>query len=298
MTTQAPAFSEDDREFYPLHEEDDVPETEFHDLRVDYLCDAFRGRSPSWRVFRNMGVYWERGNVNAYRAPDIFVVREPIPEPFLRVYITWRDPPVLFVAEVGDRSPFREDEGPQLEVYARLVKAREYLYYDPGQALARLWKMGTDGAYEEVVPGANGRLWSMELGLGFAVEAGFLRVYTPAGVRLRSHCETERDRIAAGARAAAATQRREIAELARLETEARAAEAAARAATEAERHQVAERERQEAEAGAKEEARQREAAEARAAEERALREELERQLAAVQDEIEGRGDGVGTPEAS
>jgi Uma2 family endonuclease len=316
MTTQAPPFPVDDREFYPLHEEDDVSETELHDLLVDYLCDAFRARFPLWRVFRNVCIYWDRGNTTAYRAPDVFVVKDPISQPDLRVYHMWQDPPVLFVAEVGSRSTFREDEGPKVDVYASLVKAKEYLYYDPERALLRLWRMGSDGAYEEAVSGANGRMWSVELELGFGVEAGFLRAYTPTGERLRSHKEAERDREEAEVRAAEEAQRRqaaererraaerdreeattraveearrrESAERERRDAEARAAEAAAQAEAESERRQSAERARREAQARALEEARQREAAEAQAAEERKLREEVEHQLAAMQAELKRR----------
>jgi len=242
MTTHAPAFPVDDREFYPLHEEDDVSETEIHDLLVDYLCDAFRARFPDWRVFRNVCIYWDRGNIAAYRAPGVFVVKEPIPQPKLRVYHTWQAPPVLFVAEIGSRSTFREDEGPKVDVYAQLVKAREYLYYDPEPTLLRLWRLGPDGAYEELAPEANGRLRSVELGLEFGVEAGFLRAYTPAGERLRSHTEAERDRE---------------------EAEARAAEA-----------------------------------EVRAARERAQRDALERQVAALQTELNKRAGGPDPEQAS
>lgn len=306
MTTQAPVVSVDDREWYPLHEEDDVSETETHDLRVDYLCDAFRARFPDWRVFRNVCIYWDRGNITAYRAPDIFVVKDPLPPPELRVYHTWQDPPVLFVAEVGSRSTFWEDEGPKVEVYAQFVKAKEYLYYDPEREMLRLWRLGNEGAYEEAAPGVDGRLWSVELELAFGVEARYLGAYTATGERLRSHRESERDRESAErerreaeARAVEEARRREAAE-ARAQEEARQRaaaerqreEAQARAVEEARRREHEARRREAAEAHAREEARQREAAQAQAAEERARREEVERQLAALQAAMNRRGENA------
>src|SRR5438067_1084327 len=131
MTTQVPAFDVNDREIYPLHEEEDVSETEFHDLQTDYLCDALRAYFPHWRVFRNVNIYWVPGVKDLRRAPDVFVVAGAIPEPTLRVYHTWQDPPVNFVVEIGSRSTFREDEGPKVEVYSQDVQAAEYLYTNP-----------------------------------------------------------------------------------------------------------------------------------------------------------------------
>src|SRR4051794_1420418 len=94
MSTEAPAFPINDRESYPLHEDDDVSETEFHDLQTDYLCDALRAYFPDRRVFRNVCIYWVPGVTTRYRAPDLFVVTGTIVEPTLRVYHTWQDPPV------------------------------------------------------------------------------------------------------------------------------------------------------------------------------------------------------------
>jgi hypothetical protein len=149
-------------------------------------------------------------------APDVFVVREPLPKPDPRVYLTWEDPPVIFVAEIGSRSTFRADEGPKLEIYSQNVRAPEYIYADPPRGDIRMWRLGPTG-YDPAAAEANGRLRSVELGLEFGLEAdGFLRVYTPDGERLRTHEEAEQ-------RLAEEVQRRQ-------EAEARAAEEAARRA--------------------------------------------------------------------
>jgi Uma2 family endonuclease len=281
MAIPAPPFPVNDREFYPLHEEEDVPEIEFHDLQTDYLCDALRAYFPDWRVFRDVCIYWVPGVTNLYRAPDVFVVSGAIPEPTLRVYHTWQDPPIDFVAEIGSRSTFREDEGPKPEIYSRDIGVVEFLYTDPPKGDLRLWRLGPGDVYEPVVPEANGRLRSQELGLEFGLEEGFLYVYTLTGERLRNHKEAERDRKAAEARAQTEARQHQEAE-ARAQTEARQRqEAEARAQTEAHR-------RQEAEARAAE-------AEARTAEERARREELERQLRELQAQFEQRGSGGEPP---
>src|SRR5262245_51544728 len=101
MTTRITSTPAEDRDFYPLHEEDDVTEIPFHERQVRYLRDALSARSPTWSVTGNVCIYWEPGNTSRYAAPDVFVVREPLPKPDPRVYLTWEDPPVIFVAEIG-----------------------------------------------------------------------------------------------------------------------------------------------------------------------------------------------------
>lgn len=118
----------------------------------------------------------------------------PVTEPVHRVYQTWREPPVAFVAEIGSCSSVREDEGPKVAIYQDRVRAREYYYADPPQGEQRLWRMGRErsgGDYEAVAPEANGRLRSEELGLEFALEGGEVRLYTPEGELLLNHVETD-----------------------------------------------------------------------------------------------------------
>jgi Uma2 family endonuclease len=182
----------DDQEYYPLHEEDDVPEIPLHHELAADLFDALRARFPDCFITGNVCLYWERGNRSKYRAPDLFVVTEPLAEPVERVYLLWMQPPVAFVAEIGSKSTFRRDEGPKLQIYSRLVKAREYLYFDPPTRNLRLWRLGSRG-FVAVKPEANGRLRSLELEVEFGVDAaGALRVYTLDGERLRTHQESER----------------------------------------------------------------------------------------------------------
>jgi Uma2 family endonuclease len=217
VAIKAPAFSPDDQEYYPLHEEDDVPETPPHREVVTYVYDALRVRFPNWFITSNVCIYWERGNTRDYRAPDLFVVKEPLTEPVTRVYQLWKQPPVAFVLEIGSRSTFRKDVGPKVEVYQERVKAAEYLHVDLDHGAKQLWRMGRTG-YEPIAAEANGRLRSQELGLEFDLVDGVLRIFTQDGEMLLTHEEEARlrqkeARLRQEAEERAADLERQLAEL-------------------------------------------------------------------------------------
>jgi Uma2 family endonuclease len=229
MAIPATPAAVDERDLYPLHEEDDVGENPEHYDQARYLVSAVRIRRPDWFVTGNICVYWVPGNRRRYRAPDVLAVSAPVTPIRPRVYLVWQDPPVSFVAEVGSRSSLREDEGPKVKVYQNHVRAREYLYADPPRGILRLWRMDATGVYVEREAEAGGRMRSAELDLEFGLDAdGFLRVYVPGGEMILTH-EEESDQRRAEARR-------------RQQAEARAQEAEARAAEEARRREDLERE--------------------------------------------------------
>lgn len=213
----------DDQEYYPIHEEDGVPENPPHEATVRDLRTLLALRVPGWLVTGNVCVYGEPGNTKRYRAPDVLVVSEPLSEPVHRVYQTWKQPRVAFVAEIGSRSTFREDVGPKLEIYQDQIKAGEYFYSDPPHGDRRMRRLGPNG-YEWVDAEPNGRLRSEALGLEFDLDAdGQLRIYTLEGERLLTPAEIEGERVEEvrrreEAEARAAERERQLTELrARLE---------------------------------------------------------------------------------
>lgn len=219
MAVRVPPLSVDDQEYYPLHKEDDVPETPPHEAAVRYARSAIAARFPDWFVTGNACIYWERGNTKAYRAPDAFVVKEPLTEPVTRVYQLWKQPPIAFALEVGSRTTFRTDVGPKVKIYQEKVKAAEYCHIDLDRGRMRFWRLGPSG-YREIALEANGRLRSLQLGLEFDLEGDLLRVYTLDGLRLRSHEESEEQLQATEQRLEVAVQRLEVTEQ-RLDEEAR-----------------------------------------------------------------------------
>src|SRR2546423_356639 len=118
MDTRAPTAFVDDRDQYPIHEEDDVPEITFHEKQTRYLRDPLAARFPERLVTGNICVYWEPDNKSLYRAPDVFVTEGMPSDPEPRVYLIWQDPRILFAGEIGSRSNFPVDQGPKLDLYS------------------------------------------------------------------------------------------------------------------------------------------------------------------------------------
>lgn len=231
MTTPVPTVAVDEHKLYPIHEEDNVPETSPHELAVRYARDVLAALFPDCLVTGDLCIYWERGNMQRYAAPDVLVVRGRPREPLPRTYLLWQDPPVSFVLEIGSDSTRHIDLGEKPEIYSEHIKAPEYFYADPPDPESsmremRLWRLGAAG-YEEVLPEAppgqagSMRLRSEVLGVEFGWdEAGFLRIWVE-GVAQPTHDEVR--------------QQAEEEARGRQEAEARAREAEARAAEEAAR---------------------------------------------------------------
>jgi Uma2 family endonuclease len=250
MSTHVSPALVDERDSYPIHEEDDLPETHAHERQVRYARDALQAHFSDRYVGGNLCIYWEPGNRRRYIAPDLFVARGQPAQPRPRVYLLWEDPPVRFVLEVISRETASQVEKNR-GIYRRHLEVAEVLEVNAEQHQVALWRLGPAG-YEAVAPEVSGRLRSQELELEFGLnEDDFLWVYTLTGERLLTYEEENERRTEAEIRAAVEARQR-------AEAEARAREAEVRATEEAQR---------------------REAAEARAAEEAARRQELERQLA-------------------
>lgn len=179
----------DEHALYPIHEEDSVVQGPKHDRQCRYLTDTIETHRPDLWVNHDICLYWERGNFQRYRAPDISVIDCPRPEDPPNVYLAWQDPALLFVAEVASEATRGDDLAAKLGDYEQKLRVPEYLLADPEFRDRRLWRM-VEGSYHLVEPDAEGRVWSAQLGVGFGYdENGFLRVYDAAGNMLLSHME-------------------------------------------------------------------------------------------------------------
>lgn len=172
---------EDEHALYPIHEEDSVPQGDAHYRQRAYLTSALELLFPQFRIVGDFCLYWEPGNMQRYVAPDVAVIGGARPEPPTNVWLKWRDPSLLFVAEVGSRLTLQQDVGPKIITYERDLGVPEYLYAYPPTGDLRLWRM-SDGMYQRAEADEQGRVWSSTLGVGFGYDAdGFLRVLTGTG---------------------------------------------------------------------------------------------------------------------
>lgn len=146
---------------------------------MDILRRHFR-KAPEVYIGGNMLLYYEEGNPRKSVSPDVFMVRG-VSKKELRVYKTWEQQPTLdFVLEVASPSTVRKDLGEKKELYANVLKVKEYYIYDPYHEIEpsfigfRLVR----GMYEDI-GFVEGRLPSETLGLELGEHEDTLRLYDP-----------------------------------------------------------------------------------------------------------------------
>jgi Uma2 family endonuclease len=201
----------DEHALYPIHEEDTVVQGPAHDRQCRYVTDALEAHRPDLWVNHDICLYWEPGNTDKYRAPDVSVIACPRPAKPPNVYLAWRDPALLFVAKIASESTRADDLDAKLVIYERDLKALEYLYADPQNSDLRLWRL-IEGSYVQAELDAKGRVLSAQLGVAFGYDDdSFLRIFTASGEMLPSHEELWHQREEEAARRAEAEQR--VAEL-------------------------------------------------------------------------------------
>jgi len=230
----------DDPDFYPCHEEDNVPEVVIHDWLGTYFKNVLSAHVRDGWVTGNVCCYWMRGNRNRYLAPDVFLVDGRAPEPLPKSYLRWVHGPMRLAIEIASETSQEYDAGEKRERYAEGLRPLEYLYLDPESGDARLSRWTAQG-YVEVAADRRGWVWSEQAQLWFGAdpEVGF-RAYDRDGRPMRSHLEEVRERSEAEERARTEAIRREEAERQTEAERVRRAEAERAALAEAERRAEAE----------------------------------------------------------
>ncbi|MCK6544969.1 Uma2 family endonuclease [Myxococcota bacterium] len=166
--------------------DDGVPlETVKHRSQMELLIGSLQ---LAWRDRRdyfvggNMFFYFSLAQVksNDFRGPDVFVVLGTDQRSRLS-WVTWEEDgkrPDLII-ELTSASTWRIDHGKKKEVYASLG-IPEYFIFDPADGTLEAFRLDVDeGAYVDVLPGANGRHRSTRLGLELGVVTGTFRSTEP-----------------------------------------------------------------------------------------------------------------------
>ena len=198
---------------YPESDGQPMAETPKHQQVMIDCMDILRRHFREVRdvyIGGNMFLYYEKGYPRKNVSPDVFMTRG-LSKKDLRVYKTWEQPPTLdFVLEVASPSTIRKDLGEKKELYANVLRVKEYYIYDPYHEIEPSF-IGfrlVGNMYEEI-GFVEGRLPSETLGLELGEHEEVLRLYDPVGDGWLYPSDLRVD--AAEARAAAAEA--ELAEL-------------------------------------------------------------------------------------
>ncbi len=169
--------------FYPDSDGEPMAETEVHFFAIIDLAATlhfhFRSRRGIY-VVGNMFLYYEEGNPQARKAPDLMVVKEIDLSQPRRSFKVWEEKAVpCLIIEFTSKSTWEEDLGAKKAVYARLG-VKEYYLFDPlheylDQPLKGYRLVGSD--YEVMERAGEGGLVSEELGLRLNAEDRYLRLY-------------------------------------------------------------------------------------------------------------------------
>ena len=210
---------------YPESDGKPMAETDFHrDLMIDIidrLNNHFKERSDVY-VSGNLLLYYEKGNQKKSVAPDAFVVFG-VEKKKRRTYLLWEEGKGPdFVLEVVSRKTYRQDLGKKKDLYASVIKVKEYYLFDPDGRYLQPSLQGyrlIEDIYLPIQP-VDARLPSDILGLEFVEEAGELRLFDPLAqdwVLKPAEEEAEaREQAEARAQKAEARAQRAETELARL----------------------------------------------------------------------------------
>jgi Uma2 family endonuclease len=213
-----------DRSLFSLHPEEEMTERRDHDEQLEYFKFALQRTLPGLFVARNMAVYWVPGQMQEpWAGPDIFVSRTHPREEAPSVYLTYQDGPLAFVCEVASPKTRGREAEKRDETYAQALAVPEHLFIDHERHVLELSGL-VNGRYERIAPDAEGRHWSLELGVGFVwqPDGRLVRVVTAIGELVPTAQEETALRYEAEAREWEKERQR-------AEAEARAAEAEARA---------------------------------------------------------------------
>ncbi len=158
------------------------------------------------------------------RGPDFFVVLGTDRKP-RKSWMVWEEdgryPNVI--VELLSEGTQALDRGLKKQIYQDIFRTPDYFWFDPETLeLAGFHLM--DGQYRPLVPDADGRLWSEQMGLFLGLHEGKLRFFTPQGVLLPAAKEAAQAAEKAERRADTAERRADTAEqrIARLAEKLRA----------------------------------------------------------------------------
>ncbi|MCX7924814.1 MAG: Uma2 family endonuclease [Fimbriimonadales bacterium] len=139
-----------------------------------------------------------------FKGPDFFLVKGVDGTKPRDSWVVWQEGgryPDL-VVEFISSSTRRKDVDRNVKFYQKVFRTREYFWYDRRTNELKGYRLGEGGQYTEIVPNAQGRLWSEVLGAYLGVWQGkyrgrrypWLRLYDAQGRLVPTAQEAERQR--------------------------------------------------------------------------------------------------------
>ncbi len=212
-------------EGYPYEDEVPMPATGFHGEQISIFYDQLRryfAIHPDIYVGVDNFIYYREGDMTQCVAPDVYIVLGAAKYPLRRSFYTWSEGAVpTTVFEFLSDTTAAEDRESKVEVYLNDVGVCEYFIHQPEMekpAEFRGWRRDSSGRIVEIVPDADGGLFSVSLNLWFRHEdrleshVRLLRPYLPDGTVITTSLEEYHLRVDAEGRAEAAEDRAEAAE--------------------------------------------------------------------------------------
>jgi len=169
---------------YPESDGKPMAETDIHrELMTDIikmLKNHFRARSDVY-VSGNLLLYYEKGNPRKSVAPDVFVV-VGIEKKMRRTYLLWEEEKAPdFVLELASKKTVKKDLGEKKDLYATVLRVKEYYLFDPDglylQPSLQGYRLAGD-TYFPIQP-VDERLPSEVLGLELGEKDMELSLYNP-----------------------------------------------------------------------------------------------------------------------
>ena len=199
-------------EGYPCEDDEPMAATGFH---ADQITTFYEQLSRYFAIHAHIYIgvdnfiYYREGDTTKFVAPDVYVVFGVDKFPQRRSFYTWSEGAVpTAVFEFLSDSTANRDRHEKAHLYLMDMGAQEYFIHQPEMEKPsefRGWRRGPSGEMVEIVPDAQGGLFSEALNLWFrwvnqlSSHVRLLRPYLPDGTPITTSMEEHHLRVEAEA---------------------------------------------------------------------------------------------------
>ncbi|MDE0317283.1 MAG: Uma2 family endonuclease [Candidatus Poribacteria bacterium] len=194
-------------EGYPCEDDEPMAATIFHGVQINIFYDQLsRYFAINEEIFIGVDsfIYYVEGDITKSVAPDIYVVFGVSQDIGRRSFYTWSEGAVpVAIFEFLSDSTANQDRHEKVELYLNDIGVQEYFIHQPEMEKPpefRGWKRTPSGEIVEMLPDAEGGLFSEALNLWFRWEkhrnhVRLLRPSLPDGTPIATSMEEEHIRI-------------------------------------------------------------------------------------------------------